>query len=413
MAAAQGVRVQAPITRTPMRLHHRACVIIILNAICTLITNRISGVYHIDTPTSMSDASRRRRKNNLKSYPCTQLQRHIHARASRTRRARTRERCRRITTDHARAARAPRTAFTSRILHTMLARRLAREAVRSASSCAPSAAIRRGSAAVAVRTYGTHDQEASTSAPARDVAHPALLSDANIDRVARDLRDMPTRKLDGDFASAGRRVAVIPLGTFNADPCVIMTIYRDAGANDAHACGLPSAGVEESTLLESSSVATTSAARRALDALWGIKNRRPSRSDLLGCVSDVADVRGRTVVTPVIAYLGEVKEAMHGRDDVAAISLSTLMSTNGVKPTREGGVEFIGTIGARGLQGHEAMGLHGALRVVAGPNAAYREALYDQFSADYRAAKAVAAAAAKSKPNGIDGKADDYANASA
>ena len=273
--------------------------------------------------------------------------------------------------------------------------------------------MRRASAAVAVRTYGTHDQEASTSAPARDVAHPALLSDANIDRVARDLRDMPTRKLDGDFASAGRRVAVIPLGTFNADPCVIMTIYRDAGANDAHACGLPSAGVEESTLLESSSVATTSAARRALDALWGIKNRRPSRSDLLGCVSDVADVRGRTVVTPVIAYLGEVKEAMRGRDDVAAISLSTLMSTNGVKPTREGGVEFIGTIGARGLQGHEAMGLHGALRVVAGPNAAYREALYDQFSADYRAAKAVAAAAAKSKPNGIDGKADDYANASA
>ena len=287
----------------------------------------------------------------------------------------------------------------------MRARRIIARHVLSASSFAPRDA--------AARACATRAGEASTSSRARDEAHPALLSDAHIDRVARDLRDMPTRKLDGDFASAGRRVAVIPLGTFNADPCVIMTVYRDAGANDAHACGLPSAGVEESTLLESASVATTSAARRALDALWGVKNRRSGKSDLLGCVSDVADVRGRTVVTPVIAYLGEVKEALSGRDDVAAISLSTLMSTNGVKPTREGGVEFIGTIAARGLRGHEAMGLHGALRVVAGPNAAYREALYDQFSAEYRAAKAAAAAAAKTNTDdvNIDGGPNNNASA--
>jgi len=214
----------------------------------------------------------------------------------------------------------------------------------------------------------------------------SLLCERQIERIARDLRSMPIRKLDGARAGESRRVAVVPLATLNADPCVVVAVYYDVNANE-HRCALPSAAVEEFTLLESSSVQTTNAGRRAMEVVFG--NAQATRSEWLGCVADVADARGRVVITPVVAFLGEVKELVRGRQDVAAISLSTLMSQSGVKPTREGGVEFIGTVSARGLVGHEAMGLHSALRVVAGSNAAYREALYDQFSKDYRQAKAV------------------------
>ena len=47
------------------------------------------------------------------------------------------------------------------------------------------------------------------------------------------------------------------------------------------------------------------------------------------------------------------------------------------------GVKFIGTLEAEGLSGYEASALHGALRVVAGRNRAYKEALYDQFAPEY------------------------------
>ena len=60
------------------------------------------------------------------------------------------------------------------------------------------------------------------------------------------------------------------------------------------------------------------------------------------------------------------------------------MSLEGVAADPKGdGVQFVGTLSARGLEGYEAQVLHNALRVVAGPNRAYKEALYDQFVPGY------------------------------
>jgi hypothetical protein len=193
---------------------------------------------------------------------------------------------------------------------------------------------------------------------------------------------MATRKLDGDASAHGRRVALVPLGTYNEDPCVVVTVSEDM-MRRGRACALPSAAVEEWTLLESASVATTSAAKRAKEALFGKDDK--TVVEMLGATHDVLDVRGRTVVTPVLAYMGEIGEKVRGRSDVAAISLSTLMSLDGVAPdAKNGGVRFIGTLAAAGLEGYEAAALHAALRVVAGPRLEYKEALYDQFVAGYK-----------------------------
>lgn len=211
-----------------------------------------------------------------------------------------------------------------------------------------------------------------------------LLTERERERIASDLRAMATRKMDSDGAH-GRRVALVPLGTYNDDPCVVMTVSED-GMRGGQTCALPSAAVEEDTLLESASVATTSAARRAEKALFGTSSEgsRGGRGDFLGASHDVADVKGRTIVTPVLAYLGEIADLVRGRSDVAAISLSTLMSLEGVAADPKGdGVRFVGTLSARGLEGYEAQVLHNALRVVAGPNRAYKEALYDQFVPGY------------------------------
>ena len=126
--------------------------------------------------------------------------------------------------------------------------------------------------------------------------------------------------------------------------------------------------VEESTLLESSSVtARRQAAGEALN-----RDAAATSVELFGASHDVLDVRGRTVVTPVVAYFGEVGERVRGRKDVAAISLSTVMSLRASPPTAAPGVKFIGTLEAEGLSGYEASALHGALRVVAGRNRAYK-----------------------------------------
>jgi hypothetical protein len=225
-----------------------------------------------------------------------------------------------------------------------------------------------------------HDASTSSSSSS------SLLDAAARARVSEDLRRMGVRKLDGDGAH-GRRVALVPLGTFNKDPCVVMTVTEDM-MRGARVCALPSAGVEESTLLESSSVTTTRAARRASEALFG--EREDATVELLGASHDVLDERGRTVVTPVLVYFGEVGERVRGRKDVAAISLSTVMSLEGIAADGDG-VKFIGTLEAEGLSGYEASALHGALRVVAGRNRAYKEALYDQFAPGYaRSAPAAA-----------------------
>ena len=208
-----------------------------------------------------------------------------------------------------------------------------------------------------------------------------MLSASQLERIASDLRRMAVRKMDGDGGAHGRRVALVPLGTYNEDPCVLVTVTED-GLLGGKSCALPSAAVEDDTLLENSSVATTSAARRARDALFGAAD--DARVEFLGASHDVVDAEGRTVVTPVVAYFGEVAEKVRGRSDVAAISLETLMSLDGVvADPKGGGVRFIGTLAARGLRGYEAQALHNALRVVAGPNKAYKEALYDQFNPAY------------------------------
>lgn len=205
----------------------------------------------------------------------------------------------------------------------------------------------------------------------------ALLSDANRQRISEDLRSARIRKLD-DAPAHGRRVSLVPLALFNDNPCVIFTVYEDAHRGGKF-CGLPSAAVEESTLLESSSVATTNAAKRARRALWG----DAESMELLGASHDVVDVQGRTIVTPVLAFLGEVQDATRGRDDVAAISLDTLASLDGVIAEENGAPRFIGTLAASGLRGYEAHALHAALRVIVGPNMDYKEALYDQFTPGY------------------------------
>lgn len=211
----------------------------------------------------------------------------------------------------------------------------------------------------------------------------ALLSDANRQRISEDLRSARIRKLD-DAPAHGRRVSLVPLALFNDNPCVVFTVYEDAHRGGKF-CGLPSAAVEESTLLESSSVATTNAAKRARRALWGDaeSSARMQSMELLGASHDVVDVQGRTVVTPVLAFLGEVQDATRGRDDVAAISLDTLASLDGVIAEDDGAPRFIGTLAASGLRGYEAHALHAALRVIAGPNMDYKEALYDQFTPGY------------------------------
>lgn len=209
------------------------------------------------------------------------------------------------------------------------------------------------------------------------------MSDANRQRISEDLRSARIRKLD-DAPAHGRRVSLVPLALFNDNPCVVFTVYEDAHRGGKF-CGLPSAAVEESTLLESSSVATTSAAKRARRALWGDaeSSARMASMELLGASHDVVDVQGRTVVTPVLAFLGEVQDATRGRDDVAAISLDTLASLDGVIAEDDGAPRFIGTLAASGLRGYEAHALHAALRVIAGPNVDYKEALYDQFTPGY------------------------------
>jgi len=211
----------------------------------------------------------------------------------------------------------------------------------------------------------------------------ALLSDANRQRISEDLRSARIRKLD-DASAHGRRVSLVPLALFNDNPCVLFTVYDDAHRGGKF-CGLPSAAVEESTLLESSSVATTNAAKRARRALWGDaeSSARMASMELLGASHDVVDVQGRTVVTPVLAFLGEVQDATRGRDDIAAISLDTLASLDGVVAEKNGEPRFIGTLAASGLRGYEAHALHAALRVIAGPNMDYKEALYDQFTPGY------------------------------
>jgi hypothetical protein len=109
-----------------------------------------------------------------------------------------------------------------------------------------------------------------------------------------------------------------------------------------------------------------------------------SAVEMLGASHDVFDSEGRTVVTPVLAFVGEVRDAVRGRDDVAAISLETLMSLDGVvSEGKKFEPRFIGTLAAAGLSGYEAHALHGALRVVAGRNFDYKEALYDQFQPGY------------------------------
>ena len=222
----------------------------------------------------------------------------------------------------------------------------------------------------------------TTRAVSSGTSH-ALLSDANRQRISEDLRSARIRKLD-DAPAHGRRVSLVPLALFNDNPCVVFTVYDDAHKGGKF-CGLPSAAVEESTLLESSSVATTNAAKRARRALWGDaeSSARMQSMELLGASHDVVDVQGRTIVTPVLAFLGEVQDATRGRDDVAAISLDTLASLDGVIAEDDGAPRFIGTLAASGLRGYEAHALHAALRVIAGPNMDYKEALYDQFTPGY------------------------------
>ena len=262
-----------------------------------------------------------------------------------------------------------------------LARRLSRVASRArAVSPMPSEwiplSITATSSTRLPATRATRD--ASTSSSASSSA--SLLDAAARARVSEDLRRMGVRKLDGDGGAHGRRVALVPLGTFNDDPCVVMRVTEDM-MRRMKVCALPSAAVEESTLLESSSVTTTRAARRAGEALFG--DAEDASVELLGASHDVLDARGRTVVTPVVAYFGEVGERVRGRKDVAAISLSTVMSLEGVAADGGDGVKFIGRLEAEGLSGNEASALHGALRVVAGRNRAYKEALYDQFAPGY------------------------------
>ena len=263
-----------------------------------------------------------------------------------------------------------------------MSRRLARVARSSARALERA---RGGDANAARALTTTTATTATTRARATrdgDSATARLLREDERARIARDLRAMATRKLDGDASAHGRRVALVPLGTYNEDPCVVVTVSEDM-MRRGRACALPSAAVEEWTLLESASVATTSAAKRAKEALFGKDDK--TVVEMLGATHDVLDVRGRTVVTPVLAYMGEIGEKVRGRSDVAAISLSTLMSLDGVAPdAKNGGVRFIGTLAAAGLEGYEAAALHAALRVVAGPRLEYKEALYDQFVAGYK-----------------------------
>ncbi|KAK3259055.1 hypothetical protein CYMTET_31929 [Cymbomonas tetramitiformis] len=206
------------------------------------------------------------------------------------------------------------------------------------------------------------------------------------ERMAVDLQIQSTPTLKNSLQNAATlfksnipsAALFVPLCHVDAKPSLLFTIRpSDLSYNS---CSFPAA----EHLDEEGSLISTSlrAARTDLGVL-------PEQTEVLGTLRESTDASGGVNITPIVSYIGNVhvaslRPSVHSEVmQTFSVPIDELLSDRCLRwmqlPNKNVMPVFLLRDGTLQAQGLTSMILHNVLRVVAGPDPAYREILYGPF----------------------------------
>lgn len=217
-----------------------------------------------------------------------------------------------------------------------------------------------------------------------------LLNPADRVRISNDLSGMKRTRIEGPKVPRAKAVLVPLCHDLDGVPHALFTVRPDD-------FGAPHADFPGGARSTDDSTAIAAAVREACHEL-GLDDL--SKLQILGLTSDCPDVPRQTAVTPVVGYLGTLDiaalqsrvngelGALEGKSPtLMAMSLDHLLTKESIEARLVPGVGPMPVFNAQPIPGMPplqiwgltAQILHGAMRVVVGSRAEYKDALYGPF----------------------------------